>query len=212
MDGKPLSRPHGSPARVVIPEMYGYKGVKWLTRIELVDAAADRLLGRPRLRPERLGRDGRMAMAEPAAAPALHADRARRALGARDRVLVLLGSGLCLYLPSLAEAVEPAAAPEGRSTSTRPSPGRWRSLLVVSSATAARCVARCARSTASTPTTVRGCAAARAAGPAERGPEAEHGRHRRVRVLFAVTGLLPLVRRARHALPLRRARCSCTTG
>jgi DMSO/TMAO reductase YedYZ molybdopterin-dependent catalytic subunit len=36
MDGEPLSRPHGSPARVVIPEMYGYKGVKWLTRIELV--------------------------------------------------------------------------------------------------------------------------------------------------------------------------------
>jgi DMSO/TMAO reductase YedYZ molybdopterin-dependent catalytic subunit len=36
LDGKPLSRPHGSPARVVIPEMYGYKGVKWLTRIELV--------------------------------------------------------------------------------------------------------------------------------------------------------------------------------
>jgi DMSO/TMAO reductase YedYZ molybdopterin-dependent catalytic subunit len=37
MDGQPLSRPHGSPARVVIPEMYGYKGVKWLTRIELMD-------------------------------------------------------------------------------------------------------------------------------------------------------------------------------
>jgi DMSO/TMAO reductase YedYZ molybdopterin-dependent catalytic subunit len=37
MDGRPLTRPHGSPARVVIPEMYGYKGVKWLTRIELVD-------------------------------------------------------------------------------------------------------------------------------------------------------------------------------
>ena len=36
MDGTPLSRPHGSPARVVIPEMYGYKGVKWLTRMELV--------------------------------------------------------------------------------------------------------------------------------------------------------------------------------
>jgi len=36
MDGEPLSRPHGSPARVVIPEMYGYKGVKWLTRMELV--------------------------------------------------------------------------------------------------------------------------------------------------------------------------------
>jgi len=37
MDGSPLSRPHGSPARVVIPEMYGYKGVKWLTRMELLD-------------------------------------------------------------------------------------------------------------------------------------------------------------------------------
>ena len=37
LDGKPLSRPHGAPARVVIPEMYGYKGVKWLSRMELVD-------------------------------------------------------------------------------------------------------------------------------------------------------------------------------
>jgi DMSO/TMAO reductase YedYZ molybdopterin-dependent catalytic subunit len=36
LDGSPLSRPHGAPARVVIPEMYGYKGVKWLTRMELV--------------------------------------------------------------------------------------------------------------------------------------------------------------------------------
>ncbi len=37
LDGRPLSRPHGAPARVVIPEMYGYKGVKWLTKMELVD-------------------------------------------------------------------------------------------------------------------------------------------------------------------------------
>ncbi len=36
MDGGPLSRPHGAPARVVIPEMYGYKGVKWLAGMELV--------------------------------------------------------------------------------------------------------------------------------------------------------------------------------
>ena len=36
LDGQPLSRPHGSPARVVLPEMYGYKGVKWLRRMELV--------------------------------------------------------------------------------------------------------------------------------------------------------------------------------
>jgi DMSO/TMAO reductase YedYZ molybdopterin-dependent catalytic subunit len=38
LDGKPLTRPHGSPVRVVIPEMYGYKGVKWLTRMELLDS------------------------------------------------------------------------------------------------------------------------------------------------------------------------------
>jgi DMSO/TMAO reductase YedYZ molybdopterin-dependent catalytic subunit len=38
MDRAPLTRPHGAPARVVIPQMYGYKGVKWLERIELVDA------------------------------------------------------------------------------------------------------------------------------------------------------------------------------
>ena len=35
MDGKPLSRPHGAPARVVMPQMYGYKSVKWVTRIEV---------------------------------------------------------------------------------------------------------------------------------------------------------------------------------
>jgi DMSO/TMAO reductase YedYZ molybdopterin-dependent catalytic subunit len=40
MDGKPLSRPHGSPVRVVIPDMYGYKGVKWVERITLGTDAA----------------------------------------------------------------------------------------------------------------------------------------------------------------------------
>jgi DMSO/TMAO reductase YedYZ molybdopterin-dependent catalytic subunit len=35
MDGEPLTQPHGAPVRVVIPEMYGYKGVKWVERIEL---------------------------------------------------------------------------------------------------------------------------------------------------------------------------------
>jgi DMSO/TMAO reductase YedYZ molybdopterin-dependent catalytic subunit len=37
MDGAPLPREHGAPLRLVVPEMYGYKGVKWLHRIELVD-------------------------------------------------------------------------------------------------------------------------------------------------------------------------------
>jgi DMSO/TMAO reductase YedYZ molybdopterin-dependent catalytic subunit len=36
LDGSPLSRPHGAPMRLVIPEMYGYKGVKWVERIEVV--------------------------------------------------------------------------------------------------------------------------------------------------------------------------------
>ena len=39
MDGKPLSRPHGAPVRVVIPDMYGYKNVKWVERITVTDRA-----------------------------------------------------------------------------------------------------------------------------------------------------------------------------
>ena len=35
MDGKALTAAHGFPARVVMPRMYGYKNVKWVTRIEL---------------------------------------------------------------------------------------------------------------------------------------------------------------------------------
>ena len=38
MDGAPLSRAHGAPLRLVIPEMYGYKNVKWLTRLEVVSS------------------------------------------------------------------------------------------------------------------------------------------------------------------------------
>jgi DMSO/TMAO reductase YedYZ molybdopterin-dependent catalytic subunit len=39
MDGRPLRREHGAPLRLVIPEMYGYKNVKWLERIDLVAQA-----------------------------------------------------------------------------------------------------------------------------------------------------------------------------
>ncbi len=35
MDGGPISRPHGAPVRLVMPQMYGYKSVKWVNRIEL---------------------------------------------------------------------------------------------------------------------------------------------------------------------------------
>jgi DMSO/TMAO reductase YedYZ molybdopterin-dependent catalytic subunit len=36
MDGKPLPQEHGAPVRLIIPEMYGYKNVKWLGGINLV--------------------------------------------------------------------------------------------------------------------------------------------------------------------------------
>jgi DMSO/TMAO reductase YedYZ molybdopterin-dependent catalytic subunit len=41
MDGKPLSRAHGAPTRVVIPDMYGYKNVKWVERIVLTREPVD---------------------------------------------------------------------------------------------------------------------------------------------------------------------------
>jgi DMSO/TMAO reductase YedYZ molybdopterin-dependent catalytic subunit len=36
MDEQPLSTAHGFPLRLVMPRMYGYKGPKWLERIEFV--------------------------------------------------------------------------------------------------------------------------------------------------------------------------------
>jgi DMSO/TMAO reductase YedYZ molybdopterin-dependent catalytic subunit len=36
MDGKPLPQEHGAPLRLVIPDMYGYKNVKWLAGINLI--------------------------------------------------------------------------------------------------------------------------------------------------------------------------------
>jgi len=40
MDGEPLRRPHGAPLRMVIPRMYGYKGVKWVRELRF-DAEED---------------------------------------------------------------------------------------------------------------------------------------------------------------------------
>ena len=39
LDGRPLPREHGGPVRLVVPSQLGYKNVKWVTRIELVDRA-----------------------------------------------------------------------------------------------------------------------------------------------------------------------------
>lgn len=37
MDGKPISRVLGGPARLIVPKMYAYKAVKWVNRMELID-------------------------------------------------------------------------------------------------------------------------------------------------------------------------------
>jgi DMSO/TMAO reductase YedYZ molybdopterin-dependent catalytic subunit len=37
MDGEPLTPDHGLPLRLIMPRMFGYKGPKWLTRIEFRD-------------------------------------------------------------------------------------------------------------------------------------------------------------------------------
>lgn len=41
MDDEPLRREHGAPARVVMPQMYGYKGVKWVSKIVVTDRVED---------------------------------------------------------------------------------------------------------------------------------------------------------------------------
>lgn len=37
MNGQPLVKQHGAPARVIVPGIYGMKNVKWVTAIELAD-------------------------------------------------------------------------------------------------------------------------------------------------------------------------------
>ena len=41
MDGQPLPREHGAPLRLVIPDMYGYKNVKWVEQVNLVPKVED---------------------------------------------------------------------------------------------------------------------------------------------------------------------------
>jgi DMSO/TMAO reductase YedYZ molybdopterin-dependent catalytic subunit len=37
MQGKPVKQEHGGPVRLYVAPMYGYKSIKWLDRIEVVD-------------------------------------------------------------------------------------------------------------------------------------------------------------------------------
>lgn len=36
-DGEPLSREHGGPVRMVTPQLYAWKGTKWICRLEFVE-------------------------------------------------------------------------------------------------------------------------------------------------------------------------------
>lgn len=36
VEGAPLTREHGGPVRIVVPQLYAWKGAKWLSRIELL--------------------------------------------------------------------------------------------------------------------------------------------------------------------------------
>lgn len=38
VDGAPLPREHGGPVRVITPELYAWKGAKWVNRLELMTA------------------------------------------------------------------------------------------------------------------------------------------------------------------------------
>lgn len=40
VDGKPLSREHGGPVRMITPQLWAWKGAKWLSRLEILTADA----------------------------------------------------------------------------------------------------------------------------------------------------------------------------
>ncbi len=106
MNGKPVTREHGAPLRLVIPQMYGYKGVKWVSEIRYDSAPVGGLLGAARLRHRRVGRALEWLLGAVSHRPAIH--RAPSALAhwlLAGTFFVMLGSGLALYLPSLSNIV-----------------------------------------------------------------------------------------------------------
>ncbi len=59
MLGGPISQEHGGPVRLYVAPMYGYKSIKWLSRVECRGSSRARLLGdgRPNYSdPEAVGR------------------------------------------------------------------------------------------------------------------------------------------------------------
>ena len=49
VDGEPLPREHGGPVRMITPQLYAWKGAKWIRRLEFLKAGPAGLLGAARL-------------------------------------------------------------------------------------------------------------------------------------------------------------------
>ena len=204
MDGQPLSRPHGSPARVVIPEMYGYKGVKWLSKIELVaHQPTGYWEGLGYDQDAWVGHSNGYGVCSRAASGAGAAPSGRCTGCTRPRSCVLLGSGLCLYLPSLAEAV--GRRPLLKTIHIYTAIAWAIALVLVVVVGDRRSLRRTVHEVEYFDDDDRSwlTRAPRSAGAAERGPEAEHDRDGGLRDPVRGQRILPLVRRARHALPAR---------
>ena len=123
MLGKPVTREHGGPVRLYVAPMYGYKSLKWLERIEVVErprrSHRPRLLGAARLRRRRLGRAlqrprrrradvtaGGRRPARRRSGRALHRAPSAGCTGRNATLfLVLLATGMTLYIPSLSTLV-----------------------------------------------------------------------------------------------------------
>ena len=118
MDGQPLPRVHGAPLRLVIPEMYGYKNVKWVERITLARDGEPRLLGAARLRHGCVGRWLERLLSAGYVRRFSLTERALHWVHA-SAFFALLATGLVLYVPYLARADRPPAAGQGNPSARR---------------------------------------------------------------------------------------------
>ena len=103
MDGKPLRREHGAPVRVVIPEMYGYKSVKWVERIVVGDPSS-RGTGSSAATTSMPGSAARMTPDSRYVRRFSRTERAVHWIHA-SAFFVLLATGLVLYVPRLSALV-----------------------------------------------------------------------------------------------------------
>ena len=203
MDGKPLTRSHGAPLRLVLPSMYGYKGVKWVREIRF-DARRRPATGSSAATTSTPGSASPTAMARPARGHALHAHRARGALAAGRHVL---RDALQRPLPERLGLRGHPRPPDGEGlahrSASRSRPG-WCCSPCGQPARAGR--AAHARSTASTATTALAARRAGrlwrrpgpASGPLQRRPEAQRRPDGRAHARRFHHRLPALVRRAGH--------------